>query len=173
MANLYDLTNSWQKVYNMDEIDEQTWFDTLGAIDEAIEEKGDNIAKLVRSLEADAEAYKAEAEHFTAKRKVAENKISRLKEYLKGSMELLDKPKFKTALFSFGIQNNAASLEIDDPSMLLEKYPAIAGTEYQEKVYKGFKEALSEEKKHLKDRLKSGEEIKGAHLVQTRSLRIR
>ncbi|MCT3075314.1 siphovirus Gp157 family protein [Leuconostoc citreum] len=173
MTNLYDLTANWQKVYNMEEIDEEAWFDTLSSIDEAIEDKGNNIAKLVRSLESDAEAYKAEAEHFTAKRKVTENKITRLKEYLKGSMELLDKPKFKTELFSFGIQNNPASVEIDDPGRLKEEYPVIAGAEYQEKVYRGFKEALSEEKKHLKNRLKAGEEINGAHIKQTRSLRIR
>lgn len=173
MANLYDLTANWQQVYNMEEIDEGTWFDTLSAIDEAIEDKGNNIAKLIRSLETDAEAYKTEAERFTAKRKVAENKIVRLKEYLKGSMELLEKPKFKTELFSFGIQNNPASVEIDDPGRLIAEYPAIADAEHQERVYKGFKSAFSEEKKHLKDRLKSGEEINGAHLEQTRSLRIR
>lgn len=173
MANLYDLTANWQQVYNMEEIDEEAWFDTLSSIDEAIEDKGNNIAKLIRSLETDVEAYKAEAERFTTKRKVAENKIIRLKEYLKGSMELLDKPKFKTELFSFGIQNNPASVEIDAPEALQERYPAIAGAEYQEKIYKGFKEALSEEKKHLKDRLKAGEEVNGAHLNQTRSLRIR
>ena len=61
MANLYDLTANWQQVYNMEEIDEEAWFDTLSSIDEAIEDKGNNIAKLIRSLETDVEAYKAEA----------------------------------------------------------------------------------------------------------------
>lgn len=156
--NLYDLGTNYQNVYDMEDIDEETWTDTLNAINEAIEDKADNIARLIRSLEADAEAYKNEAERLTAKKRVAENKIKSLKVYLQDNMERLDKRKFKTELFNFNIQNNPASAEITSEDNIPEAYYTL------EKKF---------DKRRMAQDLKAGNQIAGAKLKQTQSLRIK
>lgn len=157
--NLYDLTESWQKVYDMD-LDEETWFDTLTSIDEAIEDKAENIAKLIRSLDSDVEAYGNEIKRLSDRKRVAENKIKSVKAYLQSNMEQLGKEKFKTELFSFGIQNNPAGVDITNEKVIPVEFITV---ETVKKV----------DKRELIKALKAGEEITGAELKQTRSLRIR
>lgn len=157
--NLYDLTGNWQKVYDMD-LDEETWFDTLTSIDEAIEDKAENIAKLIRSLDADVEAYNNEIKRLSDRKRVAENKIKSVKAYLQSNMEQLGKEKFKTELFSFGIQNNPASVDITNEQAIPVEFITV---ETVKKI----------DKRGLIQALKDGEDISGAALKQSRSLRIR
>ena len=74
-------------------------------------------------------------------------------------MKITGKEKFKTDLFSFGIQKSPAKLVIDDLSLIPEKY-------YVEQAPK-----LDEQR--LKLDLKSGIECKYAHLEQGEHVRIR
>lgn len=157
--NLYDLTGNWQKVYDMD-LDEETWFDTLTSIDEAIEDKAENIAKLIRSLDADVEAYNNEIKRLSDRKRVAENKIKSVKAYLQSNMEQLGKEKFKTELFSFGIQNNPAGVDITNEQAIPVEFITV---ETVKKI----------DKRGLIQALKDGEDISGAELKQSRSLRIR
>lgn len=157
--NLYDLTGNWQKVYDMD-LDEETWFDTLTSIDEAIEDKAENIAKLIRSLDADVEAYNNEIKRLSDRKRVTENKIKSVKAYLQSNMEQLGKEKFKTELFSFGIQNNPASVDITNEQAIPVEFITV---ETVKKI----------DKRGLIQALKDGEDISGAELKQSRSLRIR
>lgn len=159
MASLYNLASSYLTVYQMDDIEEEAWMDTLDSIDEAIEDKADNIARLIRSIEADAAALKAEKDAFAKKQKAAENKIARLKEYLQDNMERTGKTKFKTSLFAFNLQNNPASLVIPEG----EDIP------YEWLVVK-----KEPNKAVIKAALKDGVELPfKAELKQTQSLRIR
>lgn len=50
------------------------------------EAKFENIARLIRNVEAEAEAFKSEKERLATKQKVAENTAERLRSYLKNSM---------------------------------------------------------------------------------------
>lgn len=50
------------------------------------------------------------------------NNIDRLKRNLEGSMIAIGKRKFKTDLFSFGIQKNPASVNILDASKIPSEY---------------------------------------------------
>lgn len=105
MSSLYELSNNWQQVYDMD-LDEDTWLDTLDAINEDINIKVENSGRLYRSWESDAKALKSEEERLAKKRKAIENRMKSLKGYLQDNMERMKKNKIKTDLFSFNIQNN-------------------------------------------------------------------
>ena len=50
------------------------------------QEKIHNIAAWIVNLDADAKAYKERADHFTAKKKAAENKAASLRRYLEGNL---------------------------------------------------------------------------------------
>ena len=109
MSTIYELTDAYKTVEDMlydGETDEQTIMDTLEAIDGEIEEKADNYAKLIKNLQADAMALKAEEERMYARRKSLENKAQRLKDRLQANLEFIGKTKFRTLLFSFSIAKN-------------------------------------------------------------------
>ena len=68
------------------------------------------------------------------------------------------KTKFKTDRFSFGIQKNPPSIEIWDEYAI--------GQEYIKTIYEI-------DRTKIKNALKAGEEVNGARLHQSESLRIR
>lgn len=154
---LYELTELYTNLMDLDLEDEDVQ-QALGDIDEKIEIKADNIAKLIRGLEGQKDVCKAEEERIYKRRKSIENRISDLKAYLQKTMIATDKRKFKTNLFSFNIQKNKASLKILDEEKVPEEY-----VEYDRKVLKD----------KLKKAITEGLEVDYAELIQTESLRVK
>ena len=156
--NLYELSLAFQDVQNMD-LDPEVMKDTLDSVEDAIENKAENIAKLIRNLESDVSAYREEEERLKTKRQAAENKVKWLKTYLEDNMKLTGKTKFKSGMFNFSIQKNPASVNITDERILPEDYL--------------IQQPPKVDKTLLKEALKNGVEVPGAELKQTEGLRIR
>ena len=156
--NLYELSVAFQEVQNMD-LDPDVMKDTLDSIEDAIESKAENIAKLVRNLESDVSAYKEEEDRLKTKRQATENKVKWLKTYLEDNMKLTGKTKFKSGMFNFSIQKNPASVNITDEKIIPEEFL--------------IQQPPKVDKTSLKEALKSGIEVPGAELKQTEGLRIR
>lgn len=156
--NLYELSLSFQEVQNMD-LDPEVMKDTLDSIEDAIESKAENIAKLIRNLESDVSAYKEEEDRLKTKRQSAENKVKWLKTYLEDNMKLTGKTKFKSGMFNFSIQKNPASVNITDEKIIPEEFL--------------IQQPPKVDKTSLKEILKRGIEVPGAELKQTEGLRIR
>ena len=158
---LYQMTQNYlnlQELLENPEVPEEIVLKSLGELDEELEEKAENIAKLIKTLELESKAIKEEETRLATNRKVMENKAKRLKEYLESSMIATGKIKFKRKLFSFNIQKNAPSVEIDNFELLPKKF-----IEFEPKA----------KKKEILAALKNGEVIEGVRLKQTESLRIR
>ena len=156
--NLYELSVAFQEVQNMD-LDPEVMQDTLDSIEDAIENKAENIAKLVRNLESDVAAYKEEEDRLKTKRQSTENKVKWLKTYLEDNMKLTGKTKFKSGMFNFSIQKNPASVNITDEKAIPEEFL--------------IQQPPKVNKTSLKEILKRGIEVPGAELKQTEGLRIR
>lgn len=123
--NLYELTNDFLQLQQMLEdpdVDPQILADTMEAVGGAIEVKADGYAKVIRNMEGTIAAIKAEQEKLATKKTMLENGIKRLKDNLQQAMITTGKIKFKTDLFSFGIQKNGGALPVivDVP---IEKLP--------------------------------------------------
>ena len=165
MATLYNLTENMMKLYEMmseDDLDRDTEdmiLDTAEAVDGEIEAKAEGYAMVIAELEKDSAALKVEIDRLMNRKRTIENNTARLKSGLQKAMEVTGKTKFKTQLFSFGIQNNPPSVVIDDES----KIPAELLIPQPAKV----------DKATIKDLLKNGEILEYAHLEQGKSLRIR
>lgn len=88
---LYDLTNNYRELQMMieDGVDPSALEDTLQAIEESIQDKAQNIALLIRNLEADTEAIKLEEKRLADRRRAVENNCKSLKDYLYQQMILL------------------------------------------------------------------------------------
>lgn len=165
MANLYEIGSNYLRVQDMagdPEIDPQTLADTMEAIEGELEIKAENYAKVMKNLEGDIVAIKAEIDRLTSKKKAIENNIKNMKATLQSVMEATGKTKFKTELFSFGIQKNAPSVVIDE--QYIENIP---------EEYLKFREPEIN-KTAIKDAINNGVDLSGiAHLEQSQSLRIR
>lgn len=157
---LYELTSSYQQVLEIaEQLDAETLKDTLDAIEDAIETKVENTAFVIKSLEANAKIIDEEIKRLQAMKGTQQNNIKSLKLYVQNAMEQVGLEKVQGELIKVAIQNNPASLEVLDESVI----PKDFFIEQPAKL----------DKTALKDLLKSGEEVEGARLNRTRSIRIR
>ena len=160
MATLYDLTDNYQRVLEMaEQLDEATLKDTLESIDEAIEDKAENTAKVIKELEGQVDVLAKEIQRLNERKTTLNNNVTRLKLYLQDEMEKVGKTKIKGDLFNIGIQNNPVAVYVTDEG----KLPKVFFEEQKPKL----------NKRLLKEELKSGSTISGAELRQTKGLRIR
>lgn len=104
------------------DMDPQVFEDTMEGLSGEIEDKADSYAKVIANLTALSNGLKSEADRLTARRRAIDNNIDRMKANLKAAMLLTGKTKFKTELFSFGIQKNPPKVVIDDPSRIYPEY---------------------------------------------------
>ncbi|MCD8208519.1 MAG: siphovirus Gp157 family protein [Bacteroidales bacterium] len=158
---LYEITGGLLQLLQLaeeEELDPEALEDTLEGIEGEFEDKAENYAKMIRTLESDAAGIKDEIDRLTRRRKTIENNIKRLKEHLEAAMIATGKTKFKTTLFSFGIQKNPAAVVIDNEEEIPERFFVPQDPKL--------------DKIGVKDYLKENE-APWAHLEQTESLRIR
>ncbi|MFA2689216.1 siphovirus Gp157 family protein, partial [Bacillus cereus] len=78
---LYDLCSNYRELQMMieDGVDPSSVADTLQAIEESIQDKAQNIALLIKNLEADTEAIKLEEKRLADRRRSVENNCKSLK----------------------------------------------------------------------------------------------
>ena len=159
---IYELTQEYLQLLALAEdeyTDPQTLDDTMEAISGEIEDKADGYAKVMLQLSAQSEGLAKEINRLTEKKRAIDNNSKQLKARLQQAMEATGKTKFKTDLFSFGIQKNPASLIIDDAEKIPEEF-LIA-------------QAPKVDNAGIKAALKAGQEFDWCHLSQSESLRIR
>ena len=165
MATLYELTGNYLILAEMlddPDADPITVMDTMDAIEGELDEKAENYGRIIRNLEAEAEAIRTEVDRLSRRRKTIDNNIDSLKKRLQMAMELTNRPKIDTPLFKFYIQKNAPSVVVDLDD--LQDMPMEYLTYHEPTVNKAA----------IKDALKAGLDLRGiAHLEQSQSLRIR
>lgn len=157
MASLYELTGQYLEIYNM-ELDEETKLDTLDSIDweTEYETKVENYIKVMKNIDADIEARKAEIKRLTELNKADEKKKEHLKDTLSASMNMTGHERVDTQLFKVSFRKSQA-VEVDE-TVLPEAYKVAT---------------WKPDKKLLKEDLKNGLEIIGASLVERKNLSIR
>ena len=165
MSSLYELTAEYQALLMMaeeEDTDEQAILDTMEGLEGEIEDKAQGYACVMRQISADIEAVKAEIDRLKKRKETMENNITNMKKVLQYSMEAVGKTKFKTPLFSFGIQNNPPSVVLDE--QYIENIPEEYLIPQEPKI----------DRQKIKEDIKAGKDLEGlAHLEQTQSLRIK
>jgi t-SNARE complex subunit (syntaxin) len=157
---LYEISSNYLQLLDMaDSLDAEVFQDTLSAIEEALEDKVENVAKLVRCLEADIKAIKEEEQRLADRRKAVENKISGIKEYLQSQMEVAGLEKVKRPTITVSIQANPPSVEVTDESLIPSDYMVPQPSKI--------------DKKAIMTALKDGLFIDGCSLKQGKGLRIK
>jgi hypothetical protein len=63
---LYELSQNYVQLLELaDSLDQETFQDTLSSLEEAIEDKAENVAKLIKCLDSDCKAIKEEEQAFS------------------------------------------------------------------------------------------------------------
>lgn len=162
---LYDLTGELLELMEMaqdPDVDPDALNDTMEAINLNFNDKADGYAKIIRTLTAQADAIKAETARLKDREKSFRDKADTIKKNLEAAMLATDKRKIKTALFTFSIRRNPASVVMDEPYIenVPERFLKIKDPEIDMAA--------------IKKALQAGENLDGiAHLEQTESLQIR
>jgi hypothetical protein len=157
--NLYEITGA---IAQLTELMEEEGFpaevfqDTIESL--GAENALEGVVKAIRNAAADAEAYKAEAERLTEKRRQAEEKVDRLKKLILDYLTVTNQKKASAGIFSVS-RRSTKSCELLDES--------IIPTEYL------IQQPPKVDKKTILAKLKEGEEIPGAQLKESESIAIK
>lgn len=159
MPTLYELKTDYLRLLELEEeVDPEAFQDALDNLTDEINTKAENIAAVLKQMEADANMLKDEEARLKKRRIAIENNHKRLKEYLKNELEVMDIEKVKTPKFTITVRNNPVKVVIKDEDLIPADY----------KIPK-----YSVDKKTLKEALLNGEDIKGVELIQEKGVQIR
>lgn len=164
MANIYEITNQFPFLKNLEESGEISEEDARAALDVAKEDlayKLEDYCKVIKNLETEVSGLKAEETRLAERRRAKENAIERMKAAMKWAVETSGEKKIPCGTFTVAVQNNPQSCVID---LSIADIPAKYLIPQEPKVDK---------KLLLEDLKASGEQVAYAHLEQSTSLRIR
>lgn len=148
------------KLHDLD-LDDQTIADTLEAEGDDLVEKGKNVAAVFRNLESDAAQIKEAEQQLAARRKSIEKRAEALRNYLKTNMEVAGITKIECPWFVVSIAQNPEAVTVDDESLIPRDYFEEIPATYQL------------DKNLIKQAIKDGFTVPGAHLSRGTSLRIK
>ncbi len=153
--------------------------DTLEAFELDLTEKATNVAAFARNLETTAKAIKEAEQAMARRRRALEKRAQWIKAYLKSSMEATGITKIESPWFVLAIRKNPQAVDITNEATLPDDTVTMA-LEMDRATYNQAKEHLNGhqltgtkvDKAGIKVRLKAGEAIDGARLVQGTRLQI-
>ncbi|MEJ8785359.1 siphovirus Gp157 family protein [Peptoniphilus sp. HCN-40583] len=153
---LYEIAEMYEAMESLDDNIDITA--ALENIDGALEEKLENVAKLVRNLEAEAKAYEEEEKRLRAQKQAAKNRVESIKRYVKENLEEIGRDKVEAGIFKWSLQNGPGRVEITDETKIPEEF---------------FVKEIKPLKAEIKKAIESGAITEGAEIVREKSLRLR
>ena len=117
---LYEIASEYMDMMELlvdcEESDETLVLDTLEGIEGEFNYKVENLCKILKELEAEAEKFKAEANRLATRAKTLNNRVDSIKSYIFNSMNAIGVKDASGELFSVKIQKNGgkAPLVIDN-----------------------------------------------------------
>lgn len=167
---LYEISNEYLSLLEAienGEIPEECIADTLEAVEGEIDIKADNIACLIKSLEADIAAIKAEEDKLSERRKKKEKEREKITEYLSYWLQNVGKEKLETPRNVISFRKSEA-VEIDE-----EVFFKWATEQSNRDYLITSKYTETPNKTEIKKLLKCDENIPGAVLITKQNIQIK
>ena len=160
LPSLYEIKSEYvQALEQLTDLDDEAVVDTLDALKGELEVKATSVAAYTLSLDATVKAMKEAEKRMADRRKSLENKMARIKEYIKDSMEDARIFKIETPEMKLSISKNPAKVEVIDEELVPDEY-------------KNEKVTVVLDKKKLKAAL-NNDGVDGAVLTQSTRLNIK
>ena len=169
MNTLYNLTTEYQNVLyyalENDEIDNET-FEHIQKLDEAIEQKIENIIYVIKELDNNISIINKEIERLTKRANRYYKNLKSLKTYVVSTMEISSKNKIETPTMSIGIRKSEAT-EVD------KEFMEEAREKNLYKLVRIVPERIEPDKTAIKEYIKQGNKLEHAKIVEKKNLNIR
>ena len=141
------------------DLDQESLDMALESLEDTVQEKAENIGRIIAQIDAENAAYKTEIDRLSAKKKSNEQKSMRVVEYLDFNLRAMEITKLDTPLFKFSYRKSEAVV-VDDITLLTEMYTRT-------------KTVVEADKSEIKFAIKSGIEVPGAHVEVKQNLQIK
>lgn len=122
-------------------------------LNQELAEKADNVAMYRRSIQDHLDSINALMDELKERKRVWENKLARMDDYIQNSMRLLDVNSIEGTYFKIANRKPAQVVEVYDERLIPQEF--IEVPEPEPRVMK----------KEIKEALKQGEIIQGVRLV--------
>ena len=166
---LYELMNDYKNFLTAvenGEIPEEAIADTLEAIEGDIDEKIDNIACVLKVLEAEEKAIKAEEDRLAERRKVKANAKERTKTYLSEMLLALGKTEFESPRNKITFRKTPGKVVVADEKAFVEW--AIVN---DDSLVTYGKPTVN--KTAIKQAIESGRELGGVEIVVSQNMQLK
>lgn len=164
---LYEITTQYQNIYallqNPEFAENEDILTALDQIEDAFENKAQQTIFMMKNIEAEIDPIDTEIKRLQAMKKARQNNIDRIKNRLRENMKAVGMSKLNCGLFSLSYRlQEANAVELDETEFLANNLDEDLVTV-----------KVMPNKTEIKRRLKNGEEIIGARLVDSEVLTIR
>lgn len=152
--NLYEIASQYRDILDAIEAGEMTaeeLQDTLEGAEGTLEDKLQNCVLWMREQEAEAAAFKHEIDRLQDRKKSADNRAARMKEWVRLALEVAGKDKIKTQLVSVSLGKPTVRTVVDSPDLLPADMKDIV---------------IKPRSAEIKAALEAGKEVPGARLEQ-------
>lgn len=127
MATLYELSAGYTALLDMydqaaDDLERENILEELANAEGDITEKAEAYARIMKNKQAEADAFRAEAERLTAKRKAAEAVVDRMKDAIATAMMMVGAKEIGTSIGKWRLQDNPWSCEVLDVDAVPEEW---------------------------------------------------
>jgi len=159
---LYELTHQLAELQDLAtsaEIEPEALADALEAVEGDITTKVTSIAAMTRNLEAMEQAIREAGKAMLARADRLERRRESISAYVLFHLQAADIRRIETPQYVIRVQNNPPSVVIDDEAALPEQFMVTPPPPPPRPDKVGIREAL-----------KAGEAVPGAHLLQTQRL---
>lgn len=162
---LYELAEQYEEFARLaaeEDLPPEVIADTFEALDGEIEEKADNIACIIKELEAQADAIEVQENVLNARKLSKRGNAKRLKELLSSQMQRLDKKKIETDRNVISFRKSTA-LVIEDEEAFKAMHADLCEREVKVKI----------PRKAIAELINSGAEVSGAMLETRQNISIK
>ena len=157
---LYEMTQEQKQLYELmisGEIDEEVYVDTLEGI--GIADKIESYCVVENELSGDLQKIESEIERLNAKKKAIENNIKRLRARLGDCLFSMNTTKYNAGTYTV-YRRETQQIVIDDPQKIPAEFMTTRVSEAPNKTL-------------IKESIKAGKKIAGAHLQTNQSITIK
>lgn len=165
MPHLYEIVrwrNEFERLAESGELDPQVIADTLESLDGDLNEKAVTIAQFTRNLDATADAVREAGKAMLARADRLARRAESIRNYMLYQLEFAQVSKIESPWFVIAVRKNPPTVVIDDEKALPAQF-----------MVQPEPPAPRPDKAAIKDAIKAGEDVPGAHLVQSSRLEIK
>lgn len=121
MSKLYEIANEYAELENSG-LEPEFIADTLEGLKGTLEDKVENVLKLIKNEQAYSESLKQEAKSFSERARAVDNKIESMKQYLVSSIETAGLKSVRAGTMAVTLREPSKSVEVTDVSKIPTQY---------------------------------------------------